>query len=194
MEITIAEAIEPIIVQNPGKGSLIIPAKESGYNENQAFTSSMFSNRIKAKFIGLQKIEAKVYYPVYAAVEVSNQELYLGGKNGYDNAQRILDNICNILSQDGITARSMRLSDMEILDYKKERRLSIYWLASQEKDIFSKYTDYGINYFYYGRVYNELMYSSDMIVENCGCHGIRPVFIKESKVIDIDEDSKFPWL
>ena len=187
MGITIAEAIEPIIVQNPRKESIVIEAKQSGYSKDQIFTSSIFQDKIKAKFVGLQKLEANIYYPVYASVEVSNQELYLSGKNGYDNAQIILDNICSLLSQDGIIARSIKLSDMEMLNYRKERRLPVYWLAEQEEEKFSKYTDYGINYFYYGKVISELMYSSDMIVENCGCHGIRPVFVREVEVADINE-------
>ena len=129
MGIPFAKAMEPIIIQNPGKRHYKIKPGESGINYNQFFSSKNFPAEIKGDFLGLVKEKGKIY-PAYV-LEISGKKLWLSGKIGYDKGPSIMDNICHeLFAQNGILkSRSIKMTDLGAFHYEKEKL--IYWLASR---------------------------------------------------------------
>ena len=49
--ITLKEAKKAIIVPNPGERSLMIRSIDSGYENNQVFSSEVFPSKIRGRFL-----------------------------------------------------------------------------------------------------------------------------------------------
>ena len=79
--ITLKEAKKAIIVPNPGERSLMIRSIDSGYENNQVFTSEVFPEKIKGNFLGLVETMKGIAHPAYV-LNVTNKELYLRGNKG----------------------------------------------------------------------------------------------------------------
>lgn len=181
MEITIAKAMEPIIIQNPGKRKYNVKAEKSGVNYNQFFSSKNFPNEILGNFLGLVKEAGKIH-PAYV-LEISGKKLWLSGKIGYDNGPTIMNDICHeLFAQEGILkSRSIKLSDLGAFHYEKEKLM--YWLASRVEMARGDY------------IHGEYCVDDGVVrVGRCFDHNyifdgycIRPVVILESTVIDAEE-------
>lgn len=135
-KISLDEAKKPIVVTIPEGRSYTVRAEESGYTEDQVFTSDDFSSQIKGNYVGLVKTKEQLYHPMYA-ITPTLKHLYLGGIAGYRNASAILHNVSNaLLNQDEyLTVRSIKEADLAKYDYKKENITTFisglgYWVAS----------------------------------------------------------------
>ena len=188
--ITLKEAKKSIVVPNPGERSLMIRSIDSGYENNQVFSSEVFPEKIKGNFLGLVETMKGIAHPAYV-LNVTNKELYLRGNKGYENGPAIMNGICNtILNQDGILkVRSVKWSDLKAFNYRQERQ-PCYWLASLSVYVYSDNNyQYSICYVNRGNAinlgYGDYGYNS--------CY-IRPVVVLDSIVTNIDIDLKCSWI
>ena len=188
--ITLQGAKGSINIPNPGGRSLIIRSIDSGYENNQVFTSEVFPEKIKGKFLGLVETMKGIAHPAYV-LNVTNKELHLRGSKGYEYGPSIMNGICNkLLNQDGILeARSIKWSDLEAFNYKQEKQ-PCYWLASLNVYVYSgNESQYSICYVNKGNAIN-LGYGNNGYNS---CY-IRPVVVLDSIVTNIDTGLKCSWI
>ena len=128
--ITGRELPREIILPNPGDRKVVIKPGESGVYKKQVFTSDCLPDEIQYKLLGMVQYIDGNYYPKYVANAVTSQKLGLTGKEGAENGVETINNIAFYLTwqQGMLKAKSVKNSDLNFFDYKKER-LS-YWLAS----------------------------------------------------------------
>lgn len=189
--ITLKEAQKGIIIPNPEERSITIIPAESGFNEEQVFTSDVFSNKIRGNFLGLVETMDGDSHPAYVLDEVTSKELWLYGKLGYENGPSILNNICEkLLGQEGILeVRSVRVSD------RVKTTKIWYWMASRAINILPN----GNKIYFLCSVGNGTnvdagsLFQSDGFEEANGC-SILPVVILDSIVINIDRKMELSWV
>ena len=127
---TLKEVPQEILVPNPGGREIGITPEESGYGEEQVFTSNCLSDEISYEFLGLIMFPDGSVYPKYKANVVTSEELYLKGRRGYQNGIDIINMVAWWLTwqEKMLEAKSIKMSDLECFDYESEN--ISYWLAS----------------------------------------------------------------
>lgn len=122
------ELEQEIEVPNPGGRICKIPSNQSGWKEEQVFTSDVFPNRIVGM---LQKeLTKKLGHPAFC-LETSSKKLILQGWHGYNYGPRLLNMICDELFsfREVCSSRSIAKSDFEWLAHKEDDMK--YWLSSR---------------------------------------------------------------
>lgn len=135
-KIALNEIEQELVIPNPGGRICEIPAKQSGWKDEQVFTSDVFPDNIVG--IHLEELTKKVGHPVYC-LEGTNKKLILQGWYGYNYGPCLMDKICNeLLSIEGIClARSMQKSDFKYFSHDEENMN--YWLSSSCKEEYGLY-------------------------------------------------------
>lgn len=126
--LSLDELEQEIEIPNPGGRSCRIPSRQSGWKDEQFFTSDMFPNRI----VGMlqEELTKKLGHPAFC-LETSSKKLILQGWYGYNYGTRLLDMICNELfsSRKVCFSRSIQKSDFEWIEHKEDGMK--YWLSSR---------------------------------------------------------------
>ena len=126
--LSLDELEQEIEIPNPGGRSCRITSRQSGWKDEQLFTSDMFPNRI----VGMlqEELTKKLGHPAFC-LETSSKKLILQGWYGYNYGTRLLDMICNELfsSRKVCFSRSIQKSDFEWLEHKEDGMK--YWLSSR---------------------------------------------------------------
>lgn len=180
---TLEEVPKEILVENPKGRELVIKPKESGWEKKQVFTSECLPDEIPYKLLGLVKFPGESVYPKYIADVLTDKELWLGGRAGYENGINIIDNIAWWLTyqEKMLEAKSIKRSDLEFFDYKKEKLA--YWLASPGFYGNVRNAYFGPGIVDYGGVYcgnfNQFISDEDL---NASKFAVRSVMILEAKV------------
>lgn len=203
--ITTDEVQKNIVIPNMEGRKYIAKKEDTGYDEDQVFTSEIFPKENPGKLIGFTEIESKIH-PVYV-LDVTSKDLFLCGKEGYSNIITIIYGICNsLLCQDReeiLLARSITDSDLCCFNYNKEPQT--YWLASKkasrDKNKYWSYNRYSVKSVWYGKVKENLLFEmADSINsvmsdrEYMYNFPIRPVVVLNSQIIGIKKKSDYQWI
>lgn len=124
--------------------SIVSKKEENGY-ENQYFTKENF------KWVVFDIDEEKGEI-LLISEEPSEQELILNGQVGYENAEKVIDNLCKEIT--GLeNARNLKFEDIINSKYweeKKKKELifkdNTYWLSSRCVDACSNSAYFGVRY------------------------------------------------
>lgn len=165
---SVYELEQKIIIENPGGRVCRINPGQSGWKEEQVFTSEDFPEKITG--VLLKEASKKVGKPVYC-LEGSKQKLILQGWYGYKYGQCIMDRICNeLLTISGIYfARSVQKSDLEGVCQIGEGNC---WLASTCKKDYG----YGLYKVCKGEINDCTLFDSDGLEED-GEYNILPLIV-----------------
>ena len=127
------ELPQTILVPNPGNRRVVITPEESGYDEEQVFTSKDFPNEIPYKILERRKSSEESFYPRYMSNVVTDKELWIAGEKGCKNGISIIDKIAwgLIWQKKTLEVESIKESDLKFFDYKREWLL--YWLAPSKE-------------------------------------------------------------
>ena len=127
---TLEEVPKEVLVPNPGGRELVITPKESGWNEEQVFTSKCLPDIIPYELLGFIKFPDGSVYPKYRANVITDKELWLKGRTGYEKGMSIIDKVAWWLTyqEKMLEAKSIKQPDLEFFNYKEE--ILSYWLAS----------------------------------------------------------------
>lgn len=134
--IALDEIEQEIVISNPENRVCRIDTNESGWEDEQVFTSDVFPKRIVG--IHLKELTKKVGKPVYC-LEGSRKKLILQGWRGYNYGPRSIDRICNELlsTQDICLSRSVQKADFKAIAHDEDG--INYWLSSQCKEEYGLY-------------------------------------------------------
>lgn len=171
--IALDEIEQEIVIQNPANRICRIEAKQSGWEDEQVFTSDVFADSILA--IHLKELTRKVGHPVYC-LEPTKKKLILKGWYGYNYGPRLLDRICNELlsTQDICFARSIQKTDFQAF-YHDGENMS-YWLSSRcEKE-------YGLYRANKGQIDACTLFDPDGY-EDDYAYSVRPVMVMNMEVV-----------
>ena len=203
--ITTDEVQKNIVIPNTGGWTYIAKKENTGYDEDQVFTSEVFPKEISGIFIGFTEIDSKIY-PVYV-LDVISKDLFLCGSKGYNNIIKITYGICDSLlhqnRDDILLARSIIDSDLESFNYKKEPLT--YWLASKksshDKNKYWSYNRYSVKSIWYGKVKENLLFEMADNINSVASdreyiynYPIRPVVVLNSQITDIEKRSDYRWI
>ena len=122
------ELEQEIEVPNPGERICRISSGQSGWKDEQVFTSAVFPDRIVGM---LQKeLTKKLGHPAFC-LEASRKKLILQGWYGYNYGPRLMNMICDELLSFGevYSSRSITKSDFECFNHKEDGMK--YWLSSR---------------------------------------------------------------
>ena len=100
------------IVQYIPNGQYLAESKYTGYEENQILNSNDDNFKITEWYV----YEIDNENVTLISKSATNGTLYLNGYNGYNNAVKILNEVCSSLYSDaskGITSRSINITDIE---------------------------------------------------------------------------------
>ena len=180
---TLEEVPQEILVKNPRKRGVVIEPQSSGWKEKQVFKSECLPDEIPYKLLGLVKFPDRTVYPKYRANVVTDKELCLRGILGSKNGISIIDTVAWWLTwqKNMLEAKSIKRSDLEFFDYKKEKLA--YWLASPSSYGVGSYARFGPGAVDGGCVccgVNNLVDSDGSCY--AGRMAVRPVMILEAKV------------
>ena len=127
--LALEEIEQEMVFSNPGGRICRISSEQSGWKDEQVFTSEMFPNRVKG--ILLEKLTKKLRHPAFLFEESSTRQLILQGWYGYNYGPRLIDRICDELFSVGevCSSRSVGKLDFDQLDQKEENVR--YWLSSR---------------------------------------------------------------
>lgn len=193
--LTLDEVKKDIVVQNPGGRSIVVKPEETGYSEDQKFTSDVFPKMLIGKFIGVEEDQNGNVHPKYVLMDVTSKKLEICGKTGYINGPSIMNNVCNtLLSQKGIWVRSIRITDRLIYPYYSS---CYYWIASRV--VWGKtYKDdvrrYGLHVVNNRGTDNCCLFDSENKEERYGKYSLRCVVILKSIVVIENNDSFLPGI
>lgn len=161
------EVEQEIEIPNPGGRVCAISSKQSGWKDEQVFTSELFPKIIVGT---LQKrLTKKLGHPVFCLEEI-DKKLILQGWSGYNYGPSIMDRICDELlsSREMSFFRSITKSDFELIDSKEEGRK--YWLSSRCE------TEYGLYRASNGEIRDCTLFDPDGYEEDYA-DNIRPIVI-----------------
>ena len=178
---SLEEVPQEILVKNPGERTIVITPEESGWNEEQVFTSECLPDIIPYKLLGFIKFPDGNAYPKYRANVVTYKKLGLKGQEGYENGISIIDKIAWVLTwqEKMFEAKSIAKSDLRFLDYEKEE--FSYWVTST--DICVNEGNPNFDFLENGNVFkgfSSLLYSDGYW--NADNRVIKPVMIMKSKI------------
>ena len=171
-----------IIVPNPGNREVVITPEESGIKEEQVFTSDCLPDEIPYKFLGMVEYPDGSYYPKCVANVTTSKMLRLKGKKGAKNGVEVLNKIAFGLTwkQGMLEAKSVKKSDLNFFDYKKES--VSYWLASLGVYFGDFYCGFGPGAVNSGHEATDIRAFS---TDKGACEawlGVRPVMVLASKI------------
>lgn len=191
---TLEEVPKEVLVPNPGGRELVITPKESGWNEEQVFTSKCLPDIIPYELLGFIKFPDGSVYPKYRANVITDKELWLKGRTGYEKGMSIIDKVAWWLTyqEKMLEAKSIKQPDLEFFNYKEE--ILSYWLASPGSYHNDRYVDFGPGAVKVG------------VVDSGGCYAfgsyeywsairmaVRPVMNLASKV-QVDNQDDVTWV
>ncbi len=147
--ISAEELPQKILVPNPGNRRVVIKPEESGWEEEQVFTSCDLPDEIPYELLKPWESSDNWDYPRYVSSVVTNKGLWLAGEKGIKNGISIIDKIAwgLVWQKKTIEVESIREPDLELFDHRSERLL--YWLAPSK----SQSNDIDDDYFWPGVVY-----------------------------------------
>lgn len=139
--------------------SIVSKKEENGY-ENQYFTKENF------KWVVFDIDEEKGEI-LLISEEPSEQELILNGQVGYENAEKVIDNLCKEIT--GLeNARNLKFEDIINSKYWEEEKKkelifkdNTYWLSSRCVNAYGGYANFGVRYVTSSNVYTSKLFYSD---------------------------------
>lgn len=152
--------------------SIVSKKEENGW-ENQYFTKENF------KWVVFDIDEEKGEI-LLISEEPSEQELILNGQVGYENAEKVIDNLCKEIT--GLeNARNLKFEDIINSKYWEEEKKkelifkdNTYWLSSRCVHAYSNYASFYVRY-----VTSSLVYAWDLFYsdgnETSNMYRMRPV-------------------
>ena len=152
--------------------SIVSKKEENGY-ENQYFTKENF------KWVVFDIDEEKGEI-LLISKEPSEQELILNGQVGYENAEKVIDNLCKEIT--GLeNARNLKFEDIINSKYWEEEKKkelifkdNTYWLSSRCVHALSSYANFGVRSVTSSSVNAFVLFSSNGYV-NSDTYRVRPV-------------------
>ena len=152
--------------------SIVSKKEENGY-ENQYFTKENF------KWVVFDIDEEKGEI-LLISKEPSEQELILNGQVGYENAEKVIDNLCKEIT--GLeNARNLKFEDIINSKYWEEEKKkelifkdNTYWLSSRCVNAYGSYANFGVRSVTSSSVNAFVLFSSNGYV-NSDTYRVRPV-------------------